>query len=225
MWVYRITGLEYRNVEFTRSLAQVSKIMEHSDNSPLTTDFPLDNASTVALAWKEAQRLWKQIGWDGTIAGEARSFMVPGASGFIFGFHVVTTDRRTFVASPCPLPHVQESLDWDAYTDSGESLRARHMIIDGEVEDEISIRPNVIKWTRSRRGNLTAFYENATLTVFEDNRNGGWKSVVSFGNLKVFTPNQRTEAEATAYVIEHYEKLKRELTPAPLDPSDPWSDD
>lgn len=219
MWVYKITGTAYKNTEFARSLSQVSKIMKHSGNSPLTSEFPLD------LQWREAQRLWRQIGWDSTVAGEAKSFLVPGSSGYLFGFHVIANDQTTFIASPCPMPHVQESLDWDAYTDSEESHRARQMIIEGGEEGQVRVRPNVIKWTRSRKGNLVSFHENATLTVFPDNKDGGFKAVVSFGNLKQFTPTKKTEAEAVAYVIEHYEKLKRELVPQPLDPSDPWADD
>lgn len=222
MWVYKITG-SYKNTEFTRSLAQISKIMQHCDNSVLTTEFPLDNASTLDVAWKEAQRLWKQLKWDGTISGEVRAFTIPGVIGYSFGFHVVATDQTTFIASPCPLPHIKDGLDWDAYTDSEESHRARKLIIEG-VENQVA-RPNVMKWTRSRKGNLVSFYENATLTVFHDNKDGGFKAVMSFGNLKQFTPTKKTEAEAVAYVIEHYEKLKRELVPQPFDPSDPWADD
>lgn len=216
MWVYRITN-QYSNVEFTRSQDQVRRILENPRQS--TIEFPMDNTHTIRQAWDEARKLWEAIGWDGhDVRGEARIFTVPGLAGFSLGFVIETSDYVTYLASPFPMPHIAEHVAWNATTDSEETQRARDAISDAKV---VPFRKPPV-WARSSKNNLTTEYENCRITIFKDHDNG-YKAVLSFGEkLRTFTPPQRTEVAAVAYVIKHYDTLKRELSSETLGDEDEW---
>lgn len=221
MWVYRINdGGGYQNIEFARTFAMVSKIMELRRTGDM---FPADNVHTLTLVWLKAQELWRHIGWDGSISGEPYVSTTPGPAGFAFGFLLIDTSQRAFLASPYPCEHIRETLDWDAYTDSEEAGRAQSAVIQGVLTERK--KPVTPKWRRSNKGNLFTEVDNSVITVFPTNNNDGFKAVVSFGSLRQFTPVMKTEFEACAYVINQYDRLKRELVPAPLNRDDPWADD
>lgn len=160
----------------------------------------------------EAKRLWKQLRWDGkfVLASTGMHYLVgpvpiPATPRFVTAWIMQDMSGVTFIGSPVELPHIRNVVDYDCYTDSEEVARAVNMILD-EHGNDVYAR-ELISWTRSKRGNMTAYHNEVTITVFPSPM-GGFKTVLSLANeKKTWLPRKATELEAVKYVTDNFRQI------------------
>lgn len=160
----------------------------------------------------EATRLWKQLRWDGkfVIASNALYYLVgpvpiPAMPRFDTAWIMQDTNGITFLGSPVELPHIRAAVDYDCYTDSEELQRTISIILDEHGQDVFA--REMISWSRSRKGNMTAYHNEVSITVFPA-KEGGYKTVLELANgKKSWLPRKKTELEAVKHVTDNFRQI------------------
>lgn len=185
----------------------------------LTSSFP---------TWQEAKKLWRDLGWDGssqTLHGDAmvNFFTVPGPDGINVGFLIQDNVGQTYIASSVELHALRDSLDFDAHTDSEIVKRAVKTILNEDGEEVFG--REMISWTRSKKGNMTTLHNGVAITVFPDQRDGGYKCVVTLVNeRKAWLPRKRTEIEAVRHVTDNFRSICEDIQRAGRNRFAEWPD-
>ena len=110
MFAYSLPNVDYY-WEFSRTVKETISILVEGSEDICNCEYLMSFKLEVFMsAWKEARRLAKVIGWDGSFRRSPGVFTIPNAYGFLYGFAFQQENNGpTYVICPVPLPHLNEA--------------------------------------------------------------------------------------------------------------------
>lgn len=207
MWAYRLAAYAANLFACFSVEDALSRLRVAPANTGVMSD-----EEVFTQDYAEARKLARRIDWNGTVSGTPKVFMIPGASGMLYGFLIrEATGGRIFVMSPIELPHLDVHVSWDGNTDSNENDRTiAAMKGEAFVEPTKLGMPQVDEWRRSKSGNMWTLMDGARVVVLPENKAGKaqFKAIIyGADGQKLWSPTYPTEKDCMDHTAVNFYKL------------------